>query len=445
MWKRYLILHLLLFFVLSAFAQEKLSYAQIETKSYALYQNQNWKELIRFSAKARKQGVDYFYLQARTGIALYKLGKYRLANKWFLKAYEADQSFDWLQEYLYYSLFLSARYLEASNYAAQFPNTMKQKLNYSSKGVYRVSYEGGFSFNPDFEKLKARLFADEIDLGSDYGEGYFLKNYSFHSFSLSHKLSPRVVLNHNLTYLDINRETLVDWEEDHSSYPTKVHQYQYYINPVFCLGKKLNVSSALNFILGNSEIYAGWKPSETTKSYSLTKFNFSDFVFATSIWSDFGNFSPGIEIDAASVNASHFFQFSPWFTFYPLSNSKLYFTPRVYLKSGTGNQSVGITAYSFSAGASLGRVYLSGEYLFGSMENFIEANGFIVNNFIGKSDYKLITSLFLPIGKNHILFMRYLNQDIQETYRVYADEEISDTIEYNYIKQTLTIGITWNI
>ncbi len=422
-----------------------MTYTQIETKSYALYQDQNWKELVRFSAKARKQGVDFFYLQARTGIALYKLEKYRRANKWFLKAYEADQSFDWLQEYLYYSLFFSARYLEASNYAAQFPSVMQRKLNYSSKGVVRVSYEGGFSFNPDFEKLKARSFSDEIDLGSDYGEGYFLKNYSFHSFSLSHRLSPKVVLNHNLTYLGINRETLVDWEEDHNSYPTKVKQYQYYINPVFSLGQKLNVSSALNFIFGNRELYAGWESSETTKSYSLTKSNYSDIVFATSFWSDFGDFSPGLEIDAASVNSSQFFQVSPWVTLYPLSNTKLYFTPRVYFKSGTKNQSAGITAYSFSAGASLGPVYLSGEYLFGSLENFIEANGFIVNNFIGKSDHKLTTSLFIPIGKNHILFMRYLNQSILEDYRVYTDEEISKTIEYNYIKQTLTIGITWNL
>ena len=445
MWKRYLILNLILIFASGVFAQNKLNYTQIETKSYALYQAKNWKELIRFSSKARKQGVDFFYLQARTGIALYNLEKYRQADKWFLKAYEADQSFDWLQEYLYYSLFFSARYTEASKYAALFPRAMQKKLNYSASGVLRVSYETGFSFNPDFEELKNRQFKDEINLGSDYGEGYFLKNYNFHSFTLSHRLSPKVVLNHNLTYISVNRETLVDWEGDHSNYPTKVHQYQYYINPVLSLGKKLNVSSALNIIFGNNEVYTGWKPSETTKSYSLTKSNYSNIVFATSVWSDFGNFSPGFEIDAASVNSSRFIQLSSWLTLYPLSNTKFYFTPKVYFKSGTDDQTAGWTAFSFSGEAQLGSIHLTGEYLFGNMNNFIGANGYIVNNFPGKSDHKLTASLFFPIGKNHILFMRYLNQNINEDYRVYVNTEISNTLEYNYTKQTLTIGITWNL
>src|SRR6056297_851141 len=108
---------LLLLMLPGLWAQKKLNYPEAEKRSYELFKEKKWAELIDFGKLARARGIDFFYLQARTGIAFYNLKRYRKAAKWFYKAWENDQSFEWLQEYLYYSLLLGGRQTEASKIA----------------------------------------------------------------------------------------------------------------------------------------------------------------------------------------------------------------------------------------------------------------------------------------------------------------------------------------
>jgi hypothetical protein len=78
--KRIGIITLILILFTAANAQEKLNYSSADKQSLELFQNKKWTELIQFSAKVRKSGMDFFYLQVRTGIALYNQKKYRIAS-----------------------------------------------------------------------------------------------------------------------------------------------------------------------------------------------------------------------------------------------------------------------------------------------------------------------------------------------------------------------------
>jgi len=424
-------------------SQEKLNYAVVETQSYQLYLDKNWHELLDYAGEARKQGIDFFYLQVRTGIALYNLGKYSAASKWFLKAYENDKSFEWLQEYLYYSLVFSGRNPEANKYAPDFSDTLKNKIGYKEKGVILLAYEAGYSYNPEFEAQKARSFSTEVNLGDDYGEGNFLKNYIFHSFDLSHHAGKNFTLNHNLTYIGVNRETVVDWGGQTSS-PVRNNQFQYFINPVWVIGKKLNVSPSMNLIFGNGEVYAGRLTGNSSKVYTLTRENFNSAVFSMAMWSNFCYFSPGIEINAGKLNNTGFTQLSSWVTWYPLSNARLFLTPKVYFKAGSETNGFAWNAFGVSGGAQLGKIYLSGQYLFGDMENFVEAVGYVIYNFPGKTDQKILGSIYLPVGKRYQFVFRYINQHVIEKYQVYTNGIESNYLEYNYFKHTITGGISWN-
>lgn len=439
--KRIIIVSLFMVFLTVAKAQEKLNYAEVDKQSYQLFLEEKWPELIEFSEEAQKQGIDFFYLQARTGIAWYNLGKYRNAVPWFLKAYANDKSFEWLQEYVYYSLVFSGRKLEAVKYAPFFSDAMKKKIGFEETGLTRIAYETGYSFNQDFEDLKTRAFSTEANLGEDYGEGYFLKNYSFHSVDLSHRVAPNLTLNHNLTYIGANRETVVDWGGQTNS-PIRINQFNYYINPVWIIGKKLNISPSLNLIFGSGDVYAGRLTSNSSKAYSIKKTNYSDAVFSTAVWSDFGNFSPGMEANAGSINDSKFTQVSSWLTYYPLSNTNLYITPKVYFKSGTDG--FGWNAMGISGGAKLWKAHVSAQYLFGDMENFVESAGYVISNFPGKSDRKIMGSVYFPIGKKYQFVLRYINQNVTEKYQVYTGGYKGNALEYNYLKQTITGGISWN-
>ncbi|MBA4410275.1 MAG: hypothetical protein Q8S54_18340 [Bacteroidota bacterium] len=439
--KRIALLSLFMVFITMVKAQEKLNYVMVDKRSYDLFEEKKWDELIQFSEEARKQGIDFFYLQARTGIAWYNQGKYRNSADWFLKAYANDKSFEWLQEYVYYSLVYSGRYLEAVKFAPFFSDAMKKKIGFHDIGVTRLAFETGYSFNPDFETLKTRAFSAEVNLGGDYGEGYFLKNYTFQSLDLSHRVAPNFTLNHNLTYIGVNRETVVDWAGQTSS-PTSINQLQYFINPVFIVGKKLNISPSLNFIFGSGEVYAGYLNRDSSKAFSLTKKSYNDVIFSTAVWSDFGNFAPGLEINTGNINESNFTQVSSWVTYYPFANTRLHITPRVYFKSGTGG--FGWNAMGISGGATLGKIHFSGQYLFGDMENFVESAGYVVANFPGKSDRKITGNVYFPLGKKYQFVFRYINQNVIEKYQVYTSGIKSNTLEYNYLKHTITAGISWN-
>lgn len=439
--KRIVLICLFMVFLIATQAQEKLNYAEVDKQSYQLFLEEKWPELIQFSEEARKQGIDFFYLQARTGIAWYNLGKYRNAAPWFLKAYANEKSFEWLQEYVYYSLVFSGRKLEAIKYAPHFSDAMKKKIGFQEIGVTRLAYETGYSFNQDFKTLKTRGFSTEANLGEDYGEGYFLKNYSFHSFDLSHRVAPNFTLNHNLTYIGANREAMVDWGGQTNS-PIRINQFNYYINPIWIIGKKLNISPSLNLIFGSGDVYAGRLTNNSSKVFSITNTNYSDAVFSTAVWSDFGNFSPGMEVNAGSINDSKFTQVSSWLTYYPLSNANLYITPKVYFKSGTNG--FGWNAMGISGGATLWKAHVSAQYLFGDLEYFVESAGYVISNFPGKSDRKIMGSVYFPLGKKYQLVFRYINQNITETYKVYTNGIKSTPLEYNYLKQTITGGISWN-
>ena len=433
---------ILFLFGLNVSAQKKLNFVEVDTTSFRLFQQQKWQELIDYSAQSRKQGIDFFYLQARTGIAFFKLGKYRTACGWFLKAYKNDQQFEWLQEYIYYSLIYSGRKAEAIKLSNDFSDDMKSKIEFKKSKMLRVALEGGYSFNPDFDQLTALDLGERVSVNDDYGEAFFMKYYHFESFDLSHQIVPGFSLNHNLTYLQSTLEQSVDWGTK-TTFPAKTNQFQYFINPHFVLGQKIHLSPALSVLWGNSSYLSGWLDNDSNRNFTEVDNKFSDFIFSVSAWSHFGNLSPGAEVNFANIYDETFTQLSTWVTFYPFSNNNFYITPRAYFKSDSKNN-FSYNTFGISGGAQLGKVHLYGQYLLGDMENFIEGMGYVVSNIPGKSDHKFTGSIYLPIGKNGQLTFRYINQNVEEKYRVYVSGVENNSTNYNYTKHTLTAGISWS-
>ncbi len=425
-------------------SQTRLSTVEVDKKSYELFFQKKWDELIQLSIAAQSQGIDFFYLQARTGIAYYKLKKYRIAAEYLLKAWERDKSFEWLQEYLYYSLLWGGRPGKASEVAVDFSLGFQEKIGYDIPELTRLAVEGGYGLNPDFDNLAASNIGDELVLNeNEYGQAFILKDYHFESCDLSHRVSPNLSVNHNLTLIGVNRQQQIN-RGDQKTYSSQTTQFQYYVNPQLSLGKRLNAASSANFILGDITYLYGIYLSDSTIYYSEITDSYTDCVLSGSIWFHWRNLSPGMEVNYANIYDTDFIQVSTWLTYYPLSNTNLYFTPRIYFKT-TSTGDLAINTLGISGGLQLGKLHVYSQYLNGKMENFIEPAGFVVSNFPGKSNQKFIGSLYFPLGEQMYLVFRYINQDIVETYRTYTDDDTEiNSINYDYIKQTLTVGLSWN-
>lgn len=430
---------LLLLLVMFVHAQQKWNYPEVDKKSYELFQQEKWQELIVFNDEARKQGIDYFNLQARSGIAYFNLKKYRKSTKWFLNAWENDQNTEWLQEYLYYSLIYSGRNLEAFKLSENFTRQLQQKIFYEKMKPLRLAFESGYSFNPDINTLLERNLDVEAGVGEgDYGESFFLKNYFFTSVDYSHQLAPGFTLSHNFTYIGVNREEQLVWG-DRYTFPIDIKQFQYFLSPQFTIGKWYFAPS-VNVIWGNNDLVLGnYDPNE----FYTVKKKYSDFIFSTSAWTNWGNFSPGVEINLANIYNERFTQASAWITFYPLSNTKLYITPRVFFKKDSENE-FGYNTFGISGGVQLGQFHFYGNYLTGDMKNFVEWGGYSIANFPGRSTYKFSGSMYFPYGKRYQFVLRYLNQNVIEKYQVYTETIPGNSLEYKYVKHTITAGISWN-
>jgi hypothetical protein len=436
---------LILFFLLLFFsvtAQEKLNFAEVDKKSYDLFVQQKWKELINYSSQARTQGIDFFYLDVRTAIAWYNQKKYRNSAEWFLKGWDNGKSFEWYQEYLYYSLLYAGRGMEAFKYATEFSETMKKKIDLTSNKMSKLAVEGGYSFNPDFSNQVNTSLKEKANTSDNYGEVFYLKNYHFESVDLSHQISPKFFLNHNFTYIGITREEQVDWVNKYT-FPTSTSQFQYYLNPVFVIGRKIYASPSATFLWGKTGLNLGALDVSSQKYFYSSQLNYSDYIVSAAFWSHFGRFSPGAEFNTASISNENLAQVSAWLTIYPLSTTSLYITPRVYFKAGQGS-GFGYNTIGISGGLQAGLMHFYVQYLKGDMKNFIEASGYVISNFPGRSTRKYMGSIYFPAGKKYQFVVRYINQDISEDYTVYINAVKTSSLTYSYIKHTITGGISWN-
>lgn len=122
----------ILFACIPGFAQEELNSAEVNSKSYQLYMDKNWEELITFGREALKAGQDFFYLRMRLGIAFYEKGEFRKATEHFQKAQLFNASDELLMEYLYYSLLFSNRPDDARKLSLTFSGEFNSKINASS-------------------------------------------------------------------------------------------------------------------------------------------------------------------------------------------------------------------------------------------------------------------------------------------------------------------------
>lgn len=426
-------------FIFTLHAQQKWNFTEVDKKSYELFQQKKWDDLIKFNKEANACGIDYFNLQTRTGIAYFNQKKYRKSADYFLKAWENDQSFEWLQEYLYYSLVYSGRNLEASKLAKTFSVKMKEAIDFKYMKPLRAAFETGLSFNPKLKNLLNSNLENEAGVGENYGEAFFLKNYHFEAFDFSHQLAPGFNLNHNFTYIGVNREEQLFWGSQ-NNFSIDIRQFQYFINPYFVLGQKMHVSPSLNFVWGKSDLVLG---NTDPGTFYDSNIKYSDFIFSTSFWTNLGNIAPGAEFNFANIYDRNLTQVSLFATFYPFSNANFYVTPRIYFK-GDSENSFSYNTFGFSGGFQLGQVHFYGNYLNGEMKNFIESGGYVIANFPGRSTRKFSGSIYFPFAKKYQFVLRYINQDIFEEYLVYANAVRSNSIEYSYIKHTLTAGISWN-
>ncbi len=142
---------MLLFFLAGSFfpalAQQAGSFSRYDKQTYAHYLQQDWQALINTGKAALKEGIDFYYLRMRLGIAYYEKGQYRQAIAHFNKALAYNSYNPLAAEYLYYAYKLAGRLADANLVYGQYKPQLGQRQVASPYGVISGFYsEGGLKF-----------------------------------------------------------------------------------------------------------------------------------------------------------------------------------------------------------------------------------------------------------------------------------------------------------
>ena len=438
----------------------------IDAKTYKLYTEKNWHDLIKLSKKAIKNDIDYYYLRMRLGIAYYEQHRYNLAYQQFKKAKQFDNN-DLLNEYLYYSYLFGGNYAEAEKLSDNFNDSLKVKLGITKpKKVISAEIIYAGLINNDYQKLKDFRKNDffKYTLNNRFRNDY---NY-FYGLNLKLRLNKKYSSIISYGKLVQNKTQIFqdhDYLQDTSiiqeiSNTTK--QGNLYFNLVYS-SLKFNWFVGLNFVHVNDnyvkliDVEPEFQKEEVTEKYT-------DAIISAGFTVNTTFFAAGLNASAANLGAQRQLQFGGSFYLYPKANKNIViyampifqnisenvFIPDVgrrgrYERSTLENNLVIKTGFTSKIYKSF---FINFNAYFGRINQFNDDIGYLVFN-----DIDVITSLYsarlsFNITKKISAFVSYSYSEREHEYQTInyfiPPTVIDESGIINITNQSIIGGIKWS-
>ncbi len=241
---RYRIITLLFLFV-SVCALGQNSYMDLEETSRKLYINQDWEKLASYGEEKINQGLGYYDLALRTGIAYYNLKQYEKAIPFFEKALENNPNDEIINEYLFWSNVYLKDYSKTDVYFKHLNDTVRNKIAYRPSKLFDFVYV----------ETGAKLSNNPQKVGNVY----------YGNIGLNHRFSQKFGFYHSYNYFSINREAT---KSNTFNLKENIHQQNYYIAPILSLKE--------GFVLKPSLNYAGYSNEYTSSSVTKELYNVNE-------------------------------------------------------------------------------------------------------------------------------------------------------------------------
>ncbi|TVP98658.1 MAG: hypothetical protein EA359_17970 [Balneolaceae bacterium] len=362
-----------------AYSQTPMTTTTIDAATYEQWSYQNWDALIETGNKALKNGIDFYYLRYRMGIAWYEKKNYRKASRHFRAAWEMNSRDDTLNEYLYYSLVFAGWDYEASALKNSFANRQKRilRLNESDfwKQIYSAySYQSGAS-NTAIGRFDTSTQADGFQTIS--------KGYHLFNLGAEHRVSDRVWLHHSYTHIQKEVFRYINTEEIQGIDSSKKFWLnQYYLGAALLLKPQTDLKIGFHYLnnLHNESTLIAGPGRPRMVSTSFTDHRFVGFI---SLNRRFDSFNAGITSYAGNLNNATQFQQDVSLSVFPLGNPNLYaasvfsfqsenMTDNTWRQKFIFNQTIGVKISQ--------RIWAEASATFGDVLNFMSREGMIVNN-----------------------------------------------------------------
>jgi tetratricopeptide (TPR) repeat protein len=443
--QRLLILTALAVILLSTISRgQELSFRDYDRRSYELYSQAQWKELISLSDEALKQGIDYYYLRVRAGIACFETMRYMKAANHFKKALGFNQGDPLAGEYLYGCYLELNRHADAESTFKTLPSGTREML----KNTLPEHYQADAMAGPLFSN-QAEVF-DTLDLdGQDnvYGETDIMQDGYYFSAGLSREFRRGYSIYgaYSLIKLNKNKHAAIgDSLQVDDLYP--LLQHQVYLSGHIPAVSGFSVTPALSLVLDR---YKTVMPqlSEDSSNYTFPVVEFRPVAYLAylSVDKDFQVVRTGLFAALSNFNDEKQFQAGFSLTAFPFGNLNVYLASRLLNHQNAGKNNI---IFDQKVGVRIFRpLWAEVDGTFGRMENYHENNGYVIYNIADAMKFKGGASLVwlinprLTLTAEYLYLLReekYLQYQVQENYTVIP---VTGTLVFS--NQIILAGLKW--
>lgn len=422
------------------------SYRYIDSLTYRLYTENKWEDLIREGEGALNNGLDYYYLRMRVGVAFYERHQYVSSSKHFRKALVHNENDQLALEYLFYSILFSGHSSQALALLPQFyPQNREKILTISGIKNNSLTIESFYSdaFTEELISRPDSWIADP-EPGNQIASKYFVNNavYANHNIgfraSYFHAFTSLIKDNH-LHYFDgTNSADLLN---------QRVMQSQYYGSFNIYTPSGWTFSPSFHFLTTGYPLL-----SISTKGMILSaesyKVRSNSSLAGLAISKSFGYLITGGEVGYYYSKYKKQVQGTVSIMIYPLGNTQVYFGGKISAGQEPGilNQGDIKIAEGFTAGFSIARkVWFEFSGLAGDLNNYIDNNGLFVYNSADILKSKLSGRIIVPFQKTGLSI--FAGGGMSSYFSEFMPEDGSISSNSNKIKYSsinITGGISWN-
>jgi hypothetical protein len=402
---------LLLVLVFSLRSLRSQDFVSLDAKTYNLYLEKKWDELIRAGKEGLKKDIDYYYLRMRIGIAFYEQKDYKASQVHFRKALEFNAGDPAAMEYLYYAYLLAGQQQQARLLARRFTRSLEERVHPAPvkfTDVLSVEYLYNFS---DTEHILSE--PEQYFSGLPYGTQQITRRFTNLNVMLQHAPAAGFTLTH--AYTRLNKSNYYYYDDGLSRFGVenqKVVQHQYYISPAFTTGGGLTIAPSFHYLRIRSEIpymvsggsgpgFGGGTGGGTSGYVGYADLMASHFIGGLNLTQYAGRFAVRLGGIFSSMNEARQATGSGGLTWYPLGNLDLYMNAGLNAHWGFAGGSTSLELIpDFMLGFGISsKVWMEFSGAYGEMKNYTEGNGYIVYNGLDWMRYKIMASLIIPVTR----------------------------------------------
>lgn len=377
---------------------QKLPYSYFDSLTYTLYTDAEWKALTETGINAISHGHDGYYMQIRTGIALFNRGRYRSASKYLTRAWEISPN-EVSGEYAYLSMLWGGSYLQSETIREKLPEGVLKRLELPAAPAVKSADVSWATFFPE-----KKIFYVTAPASEESGSRISANRFSHYSALLSHKLGKQGILTHQAgglkkeseLYIGLTEQNYTLWIDDYQT-----NQFNYYMRWDGSLGQNWSISLFGNGLWFDFPIYTpvstgmGNNPSRWLQS-KVTDF---DFVAGATIIKNLGLADLSLEVAGSSIGNENQLQVTGRVLFYPFYNLNFYlggeliFNQSVSGQQLLGSGTIGGRLSSFLWIEAAGTVADDARFFHGQQGNLVFNGPELMDHMAG------VTAIVLPVKR----------------------------------------------